>query len=435
MPASLTTPAEAGNDAPRFRFQRERVVSMPLHLSILALSEAERRQLESAALATRKVLLAGAPLPLPQPFHTQCEAALGLRQQAPQAVLLALPAASAAGDAFALVSWLRADMPSTRILLVGPLDPPQLILQAMRSGAHEYLDTPLRPEAIDEALVRAAATIETADAGVGLRPATRGKLIAVLGARGGCGATTTAVNLALGMHLERRAADRGVALIDAAPLGHAALHLNLKPQFTLADLIANAQRLDESMLASLMLRHDSGLQVLAGPAEPLASTDPAALTAAIELLLRLYPWVVLDLSARLDALTRAALELSDRILFVTQTDMVSLWSAAKVRQYLDPAGHLRFEMVLNRFTATPAADLPQVAAITRAPLLWKLPNAHQLLSDAIEHGQPPVLRHKSEIARSFRELARAILGRAPKPRRSWLPLFRFRPAPAPAPNQ
>ena len=88
----------------------------------------------------------------------------------------------------------------------------------------------------------------------------RGKVFTVVNAKGGSGATTIAVNLALALH----SAHGNVALIDIAPLGHAALHMNVKPQFTVVDAIRNLHRLDSSLLDSFMTRHNGGLQLLAG---------------------------------------------------------------------------------------------------------------------------------------------------------------------------
>jgi len=399
---------------------------MPFPVTIFAAEEAERQQFEAALAASGQAALAGRPRPLPQPFTPADPQWHTLLQQAPEAVLIGLPPANPE-PGYELIAWLRAQLPQTHIMVVGPLELPRLIVGAMRAGANEYLESPLRPSQLAETLARCAAA-RSAHAASTLRPVSRGKLIAVLGARGGCGSTTVAVNLALALHAQRRQADAAVALLDAAPLGHAALHLNLKPQFTLTDLLGHAQRLDAAMLTSLMVRHDCGLELLAGPSAPLPAGEPSQYTTWIELLLQNFPLVVTDLSARLDPLTQAIIELADRILFVTQTDMVSLWSAAKVRQHLDAPARLRFELVLNRYTATPEVDLAGVEAITHASVLWKLPNAHALVMDAIEHGKPPALDTKSELARSYRGLAAALLGRTPQKRRGWLPFLRLRAA-------
>ncbi|MGH9394058.1 MAG: AAA family ATPase, partial [Terriglobales bacterium] len=346
--------------------------------------------------------------------------------QAADVVLVALPEPGGEGPevALALIAFLCSQKPQLHVVVVGPLDSPQWIVGAMRAGASEYLERPLKPGALEEAIERWGLTRNSE----ALAPASRGKLIAVVGSRGGCGATTVAVNLALSLQALRRENDPSVVLLDAAPLGHAALHLNLKQQFTLADLLGHSARLDAAMLASLLVRHESGLELLAGPGAPLPASEARDHTGWLELMRMHYPVVVMDLSTRLDGLTTAAIEHADRILFVTQTDMVSLWSAAKVRQHLDSQARLKFELVLNRYTATPEVDLSGVESITHADVLWRLPNAHALVVKAIERGEPPAAKVKSELARSYRALAAELLGRPTARRRSWIPFLRLRAA-------
>lgn len=393
---------------------------MALKFSFIANEESARQGLEAALRATGRATLAGRGLSLPLALLLSDPQIKQLQAQAPEAVIIDTPE-DRPETALDLVSWIRSQMPLATIMVVGPMEPPQRIVQAMRAGANEYLEQPLRAAALEEALTHCAATRSPDQ-----RPGTRGKLFAVLGARGGCGATTVAVNLALSLHSQRRESDPAVVLLDAAPLGHAALHLNLKPQFTLADLLAHANRLDAAMLTSLMQRHASGLELLAGPSAPLPGLSEEDHKSWVELLARSFPTIVVDLSARLDGLTKAVLEFADRILFVSQTDMVSLWSAAKVRQYLDASTRMRFELVLNRFNPSADVDLTALEGITHTPILWKLPNAHALVEEAIEHGQPPAAKGDSELATSYMELAANLLGRPVKKSRGWLPFLRTR---------
>ncbi len=397
---------------------------MPYKFSIVA-DDNERQQLEDVLVSSGRGKLAGPAGSLPPAFHPADAQLRQLQAQSPEIVLVAMPAEGGSPDAaFGIIAWIRAQMPVAHVMAVGPMREAQWIVGAMRAGAVEYLDRPLRASALEEALQRLQAAPSMA-----LAPLTRGKLFAVLGARGGCGSTTVAVNLALSLERMRRKPDAPTLLLDTAPLGHAALHLNLKPQFTLTDLLGHTARLDAALLNSLLIRHESGLELLAGASAPLPrnALDNTTIHGAwLELLLQTFPVVVADLSARLDALTEAVIEHADRILFVTQTDMVSLWSAAKVRQHLDPGARLRFEMVLNRFTATPEVDLAGIESITHAPLLWKLPNAHAQVVEAIERGQPPALQNKTDLARSYSDLAALLLGRPQAKKRGWLPFPRLR---------
>src|SRR5207302_2096092 len=136
------------------------------------------------------------------------------------------------------IELLHQEMPECALFAIGNMEQPQVILSAMRAGAREFIERPTTTTDLLEAFVR----LTTAQRKT-RREGSRGKVFTVVNAKGGSGATTVAVNLALAL----QAAHGNVALIDLAPLGHAALHLNLKPLFTVADAIRNLHRLDSSL--------------------------------------------------------------------------------------------------------------------------------------------------------------------------------------------
>src|ERR1700730_3401584 len=162
------------------------------------------------------------------------------------------------------IELLRQEMNEAAIFAIGNLNQPQIIVNAMRAGAREFIERPTTTTDLLEAFVR----LTTAQRR-GRQEGVRGKIFSVINAKGGNGATTVSVNLALALH----AASGQTALVDLAPLGHAALHMNLKPVFTVADAIRNLDRLDASLLESFMTRHNGGLQLLPGTNLP-ATGEP-----------------------------------------------------------------------------------------------------------------------------------------------------------------
>src|SRR2546423_13665320 len=156
-------------------------------------------------------------------------------------------------------------MPESAVFAIGTLTQPQVIVNAMRAGAREFIERPTTTTDLLEAFVRLTAAQRR-----GRQEGPRGKVFSVINAKGGSGATTVAVNLALAL----QSAHGQSALVDLAPLGHAALHLNLKPSFTAYDAIRNLHRLDSSLLESFTTRHAGGLQLLAGASSP-AEVQPS----------------------------------------------------------------------------------------------------------------------------------------------------------------
>ena len=303
------------------------------------------------------------------------------------------------------------------IFAVGSMSQPQIIVTAMRSGAREFIQRPTTTNDLLEAFVRLAATQRKVS-----HKGSRGKVFTVVNAKGGSGATTTAVNLALAL----QSAHGGVGLIDIAPLGHSALHMNLKPLFSMADAIQNLHRLDSSLLESFMTRHSGGLQLLAGPSAPVPIEPSTAEFARLfDLLVSHFRYVVVDASSRVDATTRLVSNLSEAVLLVAHADVASLWSAMRIQQYLsETGGRERLHLVLNRFRKIAGFSESDAEAASGLKLLWKIPNQYFAVSSAIDRGIPVMQHNHTELARSFIELAGRLTENDPEVKRKSWSLFK-----------
>ena len=316
---------------------------------------------------------------------------------APDVILVDI-ATDAVTAALRAIELLHQEVPDAAVFAVGPMTQPQLIISTMRAGVREYVERPTTTTDLLEAFVRLTATRRKPG-----REGSRGKVFTIVNAKGGSGATTVAVNLALAL----QAVHHSTALIDLAPLGHCALHLNLKPAFTVSDAIGNLHRLDSSLLESFMPRHDRGLQVLAGPATPSAIEPSASDFARLfDTLVGHFHYIVVDASSRLDSATRLVSNLSEKILLIAHADVASLWSAGRVAQYLGESGSRdRFALVLNRYRKVAGFNEAETEAAIGAPVLWRIPNQYFAVSTAIDRGVPLMQQGSTEIARSISGLA------------------------------
>jgi pilus assembly protein CpaE len=299
------------------------------------------------------------------------------------------------------IELLHQEMPDTAIFGIGNLNQPQVIVNAMRAGAREFIERPTNTTDLLEAFVRLEASAQRRVRQEG----PRGKVFSVINAKGGNGATTVAVNLALALQAHGQ-----TALVDLAPLGHAALHMNLKPVFNVADATRNLHRMDASLLDSFMTRHSGGLKLLAGTNTP-AAVDPstAEFVKLFDMLVTHYRYVVVDASSRFDPASRLVANLSEIVLLVACSDVASLWSAARVQQYLGETGSReRVRLVLNRFRKVPGFSEADAEAAVGIKLIWRVPNQYFAVSGAIDRGTPLMEQRNTEIARCFSGLAQEL---------------------------
>jgi pilus assembly protein CpaE len=301
---------------------------------------------------------------------------------------------------------ILAKEPQVTVFAVSALNQPQVIIRAMRAGASEFLDRDMASGALLEAFARLHANLQGRKSG-----GARGKLITILSAKGGCGATTVAVNTAVALQKQYS----HVALVDLAPLGHTSLHLNVRPQFGLVDALHNLHRMDASLLEGFMTELASGLRLLPGLSVPVPlEVENSDLVLLFDLLLDHYKYVIVDGSNRMDKISHTVCDLSELVLLVVQADVSSLWSAGRVRDFLggDPANR-RVQLLVNRHRKIAGFSDEDAEAATNCRVFWKIPNQFNAIGPAIDRGNPVALQNNSEIGRSFSELAVALAKLAP----------------------
>jgi pilus assembly protein CpaE len=190
------------------------------------------------------------------------------------------------------------------------------------------------------------------------------------------------------------------------------LQLNLRPQFTLVDALQNLHRMDGSLLDGLMTPYRNGLHLLAGAQQPHNSVPTSSeLARLFDLLVGQYHFVVVDGSGRMDSTMQMICDLSNAVLMVAQTDVVSLWSAGRIQSFLqDGAGRDRLRLVLNRYKKIPGFTDEDVEKATNCKVLWKVPNNFQVIGPAIDKGNPVAAQSNHEIGRSYQGLAAELAG-------------------------
>jgi pilus assembly protein CpaE len=292
---------------------------------------------------------------------------------------------------------LQANLENLAIFAVGELSVPQVIVGAMQSGACEFLERQADPGSLLEAFGRLVSK-----KGKGGQ-AARCQVLAVMNAKGGCGATTVALNTALALR-----AHGSVILVDLAPLGNLAVHLDVRPTFGVLEALQNLHRMDATLLAGFITETKMDVHLLAGsslPVEITASED--AFAQLFQLLGILYDYVVVDLSTRFDAIARILARLANTVLLVTQVEFTSLWTASRVKAYLSAgqAHEHKVRLILNRFRETLKISEADIEMRAGYKILWKIPNQYGPVARGIESGEPVGQIGKSEAARSYAGLA------------------------------
>jgi pilus assembly protein CpaE len=284
----------------------------------------------------------------------------------------------------------------------------ELLVRCMRAGAREFLTLPFAQGTVAEALVRASAR----------RPVTRppkkagGRLLAFLGAKGGDGVTTLACNFAVSLAQE---SGQSTLLIDLdLPLGDAALNLGVSAEYSTINALQNAGRLDSSFLSKLLVKHTSGVSVLAAPGKfPQFDAPNDAIDKLLTVARQDFENVVIDMGSRLDLMGTGLFKDGATIYLVIQAGIAGLRNSNRlISQYFN-TDVPKLEIVLNRFQsrALGVAEDQITKALTR-PAQWKIPNDYAAVR-RMQHTAIPLALEDSPISRLIRQMARCACGMPP----------------------
>lgn len=330
--------------------------------------------------------------------------------------------------ALSLVTDISQAHPNCGVIVVSSASDGQLILKAMRSGAREFLNSPVQLDELMGALDR----VSSSGTGSGQRSKS-GVIIPVAGSSGGVGNTTIAVNLAVSL---ARNPDRSVVLVDLdLALGDADIFLDLMAEYTLLDVAQNIARLDLALLRKSLTKHSSGVYLLPRPVQiedndTITSED---LRKVLGLLKASFSHVIVDLSKSYSKLDMVALEMSTWILLLTQLDLPCLRNVVRLLASFERFEGVseRVKVIVNRAGLEKSQiSLEKAQQTIGGEIFTRIPNNYAVVSECRNNGLPLLEQApKSALTQQIIDLAERLSGdSAPIPeaeeeskdKKSWL---------------
>jgi pilus assembly protein CpaE len=298
-----------------------------------------------------------------------------------------------------VTSFKRKYNKTSVVLIVEKLDP-ALMLDAMRAGVTELVAEPFTGADIKAAVDRVT--------GGQVEDVSGGDVIAFIGAKGGVGTTTIAVNVAAALAAEK---DSNVIVADlhAAAYGDVGLLFGVEPRFSVVDALENVRRLDAAFLKGLVVRAKPGLDVLASPETPsVRPPEGRQVRALIDRLATLYRTVVIDVP-RADIGMIEALEPATAITVVVNQELPTVRRAAQIGALLRQRhGKDRLGSVVSRYDSRAEIGQDDIERVVGLPVWGVLPSDYRLALQAANQGSPLVVDNHSRLADAIRQLARKV---------------------------
>ncbi|WP_422678373.1 AAA family ATPase [Bosea beijingensis] len=331
----------------------------------------------------------------------------------------------AVADAATLVSHLEALSescdPGTKVVVIGHVNDVQLYRDLIRRGVSEYLIAPLEP--LD--VLRTLSELYIAPEARNL-----GRVIAVMGAKGGVGASTVAHNISWAI---ARNLDASTVVVDLdIAFGTAGLNFNQDPPQGIAEAVFAPERLDSNLLDRLLSRCSDNLALLAAPAilDRTVDLDEDALEQLLELLRASVPCIILDVPHQWNAWVKRTVLGADEIVIVAEPELASLRNA---KNLVDLSRASRpndavARLVLNRVGVPkrPEINAGEFSKALGIDVLSTIPFDAQLFGTAANNGQMiSEVQAGSKATEAFTQIASALTGRgeAKRSRRSLLEPF------------
>ncbi|NLX23742.1 MAG: MinD/ParA family protein [Phycisphaerae bacterium] len=307
--------------------------------------------------------------------------------------------------ALPIAAELASTRPDLAVFVISASTDPQHILTAMRAGVREFITKPIDRELLASAIGKVAVAATTSQ--------EVGTLVSVMGTIGGAGASMLAANLAV--ELASFATAKPVAVVDLDfRYGQLATMLDLQADYTIADLCDTPEQLDVPMVQRAMVKHATGVHLLARPnhfaqADQITAAHCASVLSSLQ---QMYEYVVVDGPVRFDPGGLAVLDLADINIFVMQLLVTSVRNVHRMFTGLRDGGYNldRFRLVCNRAGQESGhLEVPQIEKTLGKKVAYEIPDDWKTVSSAINIGSPlSEIAPKSRVRAAIREIAQTI---------------------------
>lgn len=306
--------------------------------------------------------------------------------------------------AISLIGELLVVQPAMKIVVLLSSKNPDTILRAMRQGAVEFLVRPFDPEQFDSAFERIAA-MHRNDGGGGVA----GKVISVIPAKGACGATTLATNLA--QHY-KRVGFKKILLGDMDPLtGTLSFLMKLRSNYSFVDALSRSNSLDADIWRGIVTQQGT-LDILLAPEtvnEGLHELRDASSIA--DFARSFYEIVVFDAGTVYGEWNLTLARRSDDVLLVTTNELPALQSAQRAMDYLEAnqVQRSRIRLVVNRYDKEYGLGREVIETALHCDVFHLLPADYDGIQRALIEGKP--VAANSNFGKSLAQLGERLAGR------------------------
>jgi pilus assembly protein CpaE len=326
-------------------------------------------------------------------------------------------------ESFSFIETVVQAVEGREVFLTSPRTDSQVLLEALRAGAKEFFPQPIQESEVKVALDKFSTRYQQVT-----KEHTKkvGKILCLLGGKGGIGTTTVAVNL--GLSLQGASSGKSVVLVELNQHGgDLSIFLDVQSTHSLRDLGSDLTRLDLALMTRVLSKHSSGIHILPSGYDDLSSgrISPESVEPILKLLQSLFDHVVVDCGHVLDLPTKKALEMASSIMVISTLIVPVIHRTKKLLDLLRNSGidGKKVRVVFNRYSSEEQEVLRETEEALKIDSSFVIPNDYVTASDAINNGTPMVLSSpRAAVTKVFHDVVIALgyVKHDPKEQGNWM---------------
>lgn len=326
--------------------------------------------------------------------------------------------ANASGDGYKVSEKVNAEYPEAAVIIIEKEFKEETIHKAIFAGAKDVLVYPFTPSKLVDSIYRAHELLKKKTVLHGKNTAKvkkqyhYGEIITVFSTKGGVGKTSIAINLAIAL---QKQSGKRVALIDLdLDFGNAALALNVVPKYTISDLVDDIKNIDQDLIESYLITHESGIKLLPANGKPQITEfiNAEHIEAIIRTMQKSFDYVVVDMPARFYEPVNPAFVIADRLLMVTTPEVATIKNVKSALITFNDLNYpkSKIRIVLNRADSKGLIKSKDVEATLNENIYGIINYDYKTAVNCLNEGIPVVMKNaKNGMGKEFMDLARSVI--------------------------
>lgn len=316
-------------------------------------------------------------------------------------------------DGIKATEEISVSFPEVSVIIVSVQGEQEYLRKAMAAGAREFITKPFSGDDLVNTIIKTYKINQKRKEQITSKTQEKIKtdIITVFSTKGGVGKTTLACNIAVSIARETGCK---VALLDLdLQFGNIGIFLNIPVKNTIVDLVKETNEINSKILDDYMICHYSGVNILLSPTKPEYAEfiTAAHIEKIIESLKENYHYVIIDTSSNLNEVTLTALDLADKILFVTGLDLPSIKNTKEGLEVMESLHYSKdkLKIVINKDNEQFGIKVKDFEDTVRYPVWASVPEDQQTVITSINKGFPFVLtRSETKVAKSVLEIVQKL---------------------------